>query len=122
MVRNVNVYVNVDLCFTLSCEMFGWPTIAKSQALEIVYHVHAGGVEGVVGEGESVSWGGEITKGEVQKRKPTKNMFLHSDFLTSLSSSLTPRFFTIRKLALRTIEIKKRELLTNQIVLYTLLT
>ena len=65
-------------------------TIAKSQALEIVYRAHAGDVEGAVGEGESVSWGGARTKVEVHKRKLTNKMFLHSDFLTSLSSSLTP--------------------------------
>ena len=40
MVRNVNVNVNLDLCltlscdcFTLSCEIVPWLTIAKSQAL-----------------------------------------------------------------------------------------
>ena len=38
-------------------------TIAKYQALEIVYHIHAGDVEGVVGETKSVSWGGARTKG-----------------------------------------------------------
>ena len=64
-------------------------------------------VEGVVGEVKSVIWGGAQTKGEVQKRKLTKNMFLHSDLLTSLTSSLTPLFFSIRKLALRTNEIKR---------------
>ena len=62
MARNVNVNVNLDLCFTLSCELFrrltilDFPvnlpaTISKSQALEIVYRAHAGAVEGVVGEG-----------------------------------------------------------------------
>ena len=50
MVRNIDVNVNNDLCFTLSCEIFGWPTIAKSQALEIVYRAHDGAVEGVVSE------------------------------------------------------------------------
>ena len=60
------------------------------------------GVKGVIHEVKSVSWGGELTKDEVPKRKLTKNMFLHSDLLTSLTSSLTPLFFTIRKLALRT--------------------
>ena len=80
--------------------------IAKSQELKIVYRIHAGAVEGVVGEGESVSWGGARTKGEVHKRELTNKMFLHSDLLTSLSSSLTPLFFTIRKLALQTNEIK----------------
>ena len=69
MVRNENVNVNLDLCFTLSCEIFGrltilgfsvnlLATIAKSQALDIVYPTHDGAIEGVVGEGESVNWGG----------------------------------------------------------------
>ena len=55
MVRNVNVNVNLDFCFTISCELvrrltiLGFPvnlsaTIAKSQALEIVYCAHAGAV------------------------------------------------------------------------------
>ena len=48
------------------------------------------GVEGVVGEVKSVSWGGAQTKGEVHKRELSKNMFLRSDLLTSLTSSLTP--------------------------------
>ena len=65
------------------------------------------GVEGVVGEVKSVSWGGEKTKGEVHKRELTKNMFLHSDLLTSLTSSLTPLFSTIKKLAMRTNDIKR---------------
>ena len=80
MVRNVNVNVNIDLYFTLYCELV-WVT-AKSQALEIVYCVHAGAVKGVVGEGESVSWGGAQTKGEVHKHELAKKMFLHSDLLT----------------------------------------
>ena len=46
-------------------------------------------IEGVVGEGESASWEGARTKGKVHKPKLTKNMFLHIDFLTSLSSHLT---------------------------------
>ena len=82
-------------------------TVAKSQALEIVYLAHAGAIEGVVGEGESASWGGALTKGGVHKRELTKKMFLHSDLLTSLSSSLTPLFFMIKKLMLRTNEIKR---------------
>ena len=65
------------------------------------------GVEGVVVEVKSVSWGGARTKGEVHKRKLTKNMFLQNDLLTSLTSSLTPLFFMIRKLALRTKDIKR---------------
>ena len=93
MVRNVNINVSLDLCFTLSCELvgrlniLGFPvnlsaTIAKYQVLEIVYRTHAGAVEGVVGERKSVSWRGARTKGEVHKRELTKNMFLHSDLLT----------------------------------------
>ena len=50
-------------------------TISKYQALETVYHTYAGSVEGVVGEGKIVSWGGAQTKGEVHKRELTKNMF-----------------------------------------------
>ena len=65
------------------------------------------GVEGVVGEVKSVSWGFAQTKGDVHKRELTKNMFLHSDLLTSLTSFLTPLFFTIRKIALRTNDITR---------------
>ena len=53
------------------------------------------GVEGMVGEVKSVSWGGARTKGEVHKRKLTKSMFFHSDFLTSPTSSLTPLFLRL---------------------------
>ena len=53
------------------------------------------GVEGVVGEVKSVSWGGAQNIGEVHKRKLTKNMFSHSDLLTSLTSSLTPIFLRL---------------------------
>ena len=81
--------------------------IAKSLALEIVYCAHAGAVEGAVGEGKSVSWGGARTKGEVHKRKLTNKIFLHSDLLTSLSCCLTPLFFTMRKLSLRSNKIKR---------------
>ena len=75
-------------------------TIVKSQAFEIVYQAHAGAVERVVGEGKSVSWGCAKNKGDVHKRKLTKNMFLHSDLLTSLIYSLTQLFFMVIKLAL----------------------
>ena len=63
------------------------------------------GVEGVVCEVKSVSWGGARTKDEVHKRELTNKMFLRSDLLTSLTSSLTPMFLQIRKLALQTNEI-----------------
>ena len=48
----------------------------------MVYRAHAGSVEGVLGKGESVSWGGAQTKYEAQKRELTNKMLLHSDFLT----------------------------------------
>ena len=35
----------------------------------------------MVGEGESVSWRGALTKGEVRECKLTKNMFYNSDLL-----------------------------------------
>ena len=73
-------------------------TIAKYQALGIVYRAHAGAVEGEVGEGESFSWGGARIKVEVQKRALTNKMFLHSDLLTSLSSSLIPLFKRLENL------------------------
>ena len=61
------------------------------KALENVYLANEDSVEGladrnghrrlVVGEGESVSWGGARTKGKGRECKRTKNMFLHSDML-----------------------------------------
>ena len=53
------------------------------------------GVEEVVGEVKSVSWGGARTKGEVHTRELTNKIFLHSDLLTSLTSSLTPLFLRL---------------------------
>ena len=73
----------------------------------MVYIAHAGAIEGVLGEGGSISWGVTRKKGEVHKRELTKKMFLHSDLLTSLSSSLIQLFFTIRKLALRGNKVKR---------------
>ena len=70
MVPNVNVNVNVDFCFRISCELGGrlnilgfsvnlsGLNIAKSQALEIVYCKNSGAIEGMVSEGESFSWVG----------------------------------------------------------------
>ena len=61
------------------------------KALEIVCRANGAAVEGladtnvqirkVVGEGESVSWGGAQNKGKGRECKLTKNMFLHSDLL-----------------------------------------
>ena len=99
----VNISVNIDLCFTLSCELVGrLPNIKRWKFST----VHIPDVEGLVGEVRSVSWGGARTKGDRQRRELTKNMFLHSDLLTSLTSSPTPLFFMIGKLVLRTNEIK----------------
>ena len=105
MVRNVNVIVNinVDLCFTISCELVRRLPNIKRWKLSTA---HMPGVEGVLGEAKSVSWGGARTKGEVHKRELTKNMFLHSDLLTSLSSSLTQLCLMIIKLALRVNKVK----------------
>ena len=95
------------------------------KALEIVYLANGASVEGladrnghrrkVVGKGKNVSWGGARTKGKGRECELTKKMFLHSDLLKlclkkngrSMSSSLTQLCFTIRKLALRTIDIKR---------------
>ena len=67
--------------FRISYELVRWLTISKYQALEIVYCAYGADVEGVVGEGKSVSWGVAQTKGEVRKCKLTKMIFLHSDLL-----------------------------------------
>ena len=95
------------------------------KVLEIFYLENGASVEGladrnghrrkVVGEGKSVSWGGSQTKGKGRECELTKNMFLHSDLLKlclkkngrSMSSSLTQLCFTIKKLALRTNDIKR---------------
>ena len=94
------------------------------KALEIVYRANGDAVEGladrnghrrkVVGEGKSVSWGGARTKGMERDYELTKKMFLHSDLLNlclkkkhNISEFLPDTtVFTIRKLALRTNEIK----------------
>ena len=74
--------------FRLSCELVRWLTIVISQALEIVCRRHAGAIEGMVSEGKSFSWGGALIKDELHKQELTKNMFLHSNLLKSLSSFL----------------------------------
>ena len=71
---------------------------------------------------KSVSWGGAQTKGEVHKRELTNKMFLHIDFLTSLTSSLTPLFLQLENLHCELMTYKDRELLTNQIVVFIRLT
>ena len=93
--------------------------------LEIVYLANGAAVEGladsnvhrrkVVGEKKSVSWGGAGTKGKGREYELTKNMFLHSDLLKFCLKKkrkineffLDTTFFTIRKLALRTNDIKR---------------
>ena len=89
------------------------------KVLEIVYLANGASVEGladrnghrrkVVGEGESVSWGGAQTKGKGRECKLAKNMFLHNNLVnlclkkntTSLSCSLTQLCFMIIISALR---------------------
>ena len=61
------------------------------KALEIVYLENGAADEGltdrsghrrkVIGEGESVSWGGARTKGKGRECERTKKIFLHSDLL-----------------------------------------
>ena len=61
------------------------------KSLEIFYRANGAAVEGlayrnghrrkVVGEGESVSWGGAHTKGKGRECKLTKKIFFHSDLL-----------------------------------------
>ena len=95
------------------------------KALEMVYRANGAAVEGladrnghrrkVVGEGESIIWGFERTKDKGRECELTKKMFLHSDLLKLCLkkkhniSEFFPdtTFFTIRKLALRTNEIKR---------------
>ena len=77
----------------------GTPSLARMiedvdlalKALEIVYLENGAAVEGLadrnghrrklLGEGESVSWGGARTKGKGREYELTKKMFLHSDLL-----------------------------------------
>ena len=59
--------------------------------MKIVNHINGASVEGIddrngnrrkeVGEGESGSWGGAQTEGEVCECELTKNMFFHNDLL-----------------------------------------
>ena len=95
------------------------------KALEIVYHANRAVVEGladrnghiqkVMGEGKSISWGGARTKYKGCKCELTKNMFLQSYLLKSClkkKHNISEFFhdttsFAIRKLVLRTNEIKR---------------
>ena len=111
----------------------GTPSSARSvkdvdlalKALEIFYRAKGDAVEGladrnghrqkVVSEGKSVSWGGARNKGKGHKYELTKNTSFHIDLLkfclkkntTSVSSSLTQFFLTIRKLDLRGNMVKR---------------
>ena len=61
------------------------------KSLEIFHRANGAAVEGlayrnghrrkVVGEGESVSWGGAQSKGKGRECKLTKKIFFHSDLL-----------------------------------------
>ena len=61
------------------------------KALEIVYRANGAAVDGIadrnghickeVGEVESVSWVGALTKGESHECKLTKRIFFHSDLV-----------------------------------------
>ena len=89
------------------------------KALEIVHRKNEAAVEGltdrnghrwkVVGEGKSVSWGGERTKVKGRNFKLTKKMFLHSyllDFCLKKKHNITEFFpettvFNDKKLVLQ---------------------
>ena len=96
------------------------------KSLEIVYSENVAAVEGLddrnghrrigVGQFQSVSWGGTRNKGKGHKCELTKKMFLHSDQLKlclkkkhNISEFFpdTTFFFSIRKISLRTNEIKR---------------
>ena len=104
MVRNVNANVNIGFF-----KLFPVNLLGECQILSVGnYLPHTfRGVEGVVGEVESVSWGGARTKGKVHKRKLTNKMFLHSDFFDITDSFPDTTVFTIKKLELRTNGIKR---------------
>ena len=80
MVGSVNVNVNVSLKLLGYCQISSVGNFLPRTCQ---------GVERMVGEVEIFSLVGAQTKGEVHKLELTKTMFLHSDFLTSLTSSLT---------------------------------
>ena len=119
MVRNVNINVNSDLFFTLSFELvrrltiLGFPVNLSGDWLfpnikhwKFSTEHMPGAIEGVVGEGKSFSWGVAWTKGEVHKHELNTQMLLHSDLLTSLSSSLTQLCCMIVKLVFKVNGVK----------------
>ena len=67
--------------FRFSCDLVGWLTIAKSQALEIVHRSRDAAVEGVVGDGKIVRWRGVQSKGEGCYYDIDKKTFLRSYIL-----------------------------------------
>ena len=85
MVRSVNI--KTDLCFRNSCEIFGWLTILDFPVNFLGDWLLPNikcwklSTAQVVGEGESVSWGGARTKGKGREWELTKKMSLHSDLL-----------------------------------------
>ena len=117
MVLNVNV--NVDLCFRLSCELVGWLTISGFPVnllgdwLLINTKRWKLSTTQVVGEGKSGSWVGARTKGEVHECEFTKYMFFHSYFCSCVLKNPEDNWvlpwhhclLLFKKIALRTNEI-----------------
>ena len=130
MVRKLNENVNVDLCSTFSCELVGrLQNLKRSRSKLYTAHMPVlSGKKSAMSTNHCARTYFWLVRAcaphlwFVHQRELTKNMFLHSDLLTSLTSSLTPLFFMIRKLAMRTNDIKDRDILTNHIVVYTRLT
>ena len=113
--------------FRLSYKLVGWLTIDKSKALEIVYCTHAGAVKGVVGEGKSVSWG--VAKPKVMCTSPNSPKICSCTVICwSCVGRKTQHHWVLpwHNFALwlensrcKVTGKKDRELLTNQIIIYT---
>ena len=119
MVHNVNVNVNVDSCFTLSCELVGILPNLKRWKLSTAH---------ITGRWRGGRWSEKCQLGRWTNKKWGAQAQTHQqDVLAQWFVDITDFFpdttvFAIRKLASRNNEIKYRYLLTNQIVLYTRLT
>ena len=110
--------------FRLSCEIFGWLTISKSHALEIIYLVVVRWRENwQLGRWMNQSWGAQLQNHQInifplwsvavvseEKKEDTWVLPWHCYFLW------------FKNLCYELMGQKDRELLTNHIVLYTRLT
>ena len=88
MVRNVNVNINVDLCLTLSCELVGRLPNIKRWKLSTAH---------MPGRWRGGRWSEKCQLGRCTNQRwgAQARTHQHSDFLTSLISSLTPLFLRL---------------------------